>query len=104
MIDLSPVEAGQLAVEFLVEDLQIPEDDRDFFAVLSARCTDQDWCVVEVGVEGLPDKWVIQVFDTKECDPCYTFVSPVSPDTIDSDLEEFPLDIATAIANERKHQ
>jgi hypothetical protein len=33
----------------------------------------ETWYVVEIGVEGLSDKWVLQVYDTGECDPSYTF-------------------------------
>jgi hypothetical protein len=51
-------------------------------------------------VEGLPDKWVLQVFDVGQCDPCYTFVSPM-PAGEDADLQEFPSRIATVVAQER---
>jgi hypothetical protein len=70
MITFPVTEAEQLALAFLMEDLEIPEDDREFFSVLASRLTDNDWYVVEVGIEGLPDKWVFQVFNTGECDPC----------------------------------
>ncbi|MGF1458093.1 MAG: hypothetical protein ACFBSG_03615 [Leptolyngbyaceae cyanobacterium] len=75
-------------------------DDREFFAVLSNRESGSEWYVVEIGVEGLPDKWILQVFDTGNCDPCYTFSSPM-PAGEDADLQEFPPSIATAIATER---
>jgi hypothetical protein len=103
MMNLSATEAEQLALEFIVEDLEIPTEDQDFFAVLSSRCTDGEWYVIEVGVEGLPDKWVLQVFDTRECDPCYTFVSPVSVNEVDTGLEEFPPAIAEVVAAERRN-
>lgn len=100
MMTLSTTDAETLAMDFLMEDLEIPAVDQDFFSILSARETGSDWYVVEIGVEGLPDKWVLQVFDTGICDPCYTFVSPM-PAGEDADLEEFPDQIAKAIATER---
>ena len=39
MLQLPLAEAETLALNFLVEDLNIPEDDRDFFSVLSTRET-----------------------------------------------------------------
>ena len=97
---LSTTDAEALALEFLLEDLEIPDDDRDFFSVISARETGSEWYVVEIGVAGLPDKWILQVFDTGTCDPCYTFNSPM-PGGEDADLQEFPESIAKAIAAER---
>jgi hypothetical protein len=70
--------------------------------VLSSRPIGETWSVVEIGVEGLPDKWVLQVWDTGECDPSYTFASPIKAAT--PDLEEFPEPVAHAIATERKGQ
>ena len=100
MMDLTTQEAEELAIDFLVQDLNIPEDDRDYFSVLSARESGPEWYVVEIGIEGLPDKWAIQVYDTRECDPSYAFVSPM-PASEDADLEEFPPSIAEAVAAER---
>lgn len=100
MMMLQTADAEKLARAFLIEDLEIPEEDQDFFAILSVRESGSEWYVVEIGVEGLPDKWVLQVFDTGQCDPCYTFVSPM-PSGEDADLEEFPLSIATVVAAER---
>ncbi len=100
MITLSTADAKTLAMDFLMEDLEIPVDDQDFFSILSTRDIGSDWYVVEIGVAGLPDKWVLQVFDTGQCDPCYTFVSPM-PEGEDADLEEFPDCIAKVIAVER---
>ncbi|NEQ96489.1 MAG: hypothetical protein F6K30_07170 [Cyanothece sp. SIO2G6] len=97
---LSLADAKPLALKFLIEDLEIPDDDQDFFYVLDARETNDSWHIVEVGIEGLPDKWVLQVFDTGQCDPCYTFVSPM-PAGVDDALNEFPERIAEVIASER---
>lgn len=94
-------EVGQLAIAFLVEDLEIPPDDQDWFTVLSVRAVGETWSVVEVGVEGLPDKWVLQVYDTGECDPSYTFNSPVSATEVDTGLEDMPEAIAHILATAR---
>ena len=99
---ISTTDAEALALEFLLEDLEIPADDRDFFSVISARETGSEWHVIEIGVAGLPDKWVIQVFDTGNCDPCFTFNSPM-PGGEDADLQEFPESIAKAIAAGRSN-
>lgn len=100
MSTLLTTDAEALALEFLLEDLEIPTADQDFFSALSTRKIGSDWYVVEIGVAGLPDKWVLQVFDTGQCDPCYTFVSPM-PAEEDADLEEFPARIADVISIER---
>lgn len=100
MVTLPVTDAKTLAMDFLMEDLVIPEIDRDFFCVITARETGSEWYVVEIGVEGLPDKWTLQVFDTGQCDPCYTFVSPM-PAGEDADLDEFPTRIAEVVAQER---
>ncbi len=100
MLKLLSTDAENLALHFLMEDLEIPKEDREYFSVLSARASGSEWYVVEIGIEGLPDKWAVQVFDTRECDPCYTFISPM-PAYEDTDLEEFPLSIADAVASER---
>ena len=94
-------DAEDLALDFLLADLNIPPDDCDFFSVLSVRETGSEWYVVEIGVAGLPDKWAVQVFDTGRCDPCYAFASPM-PAGEDADLQEFPESIAGAVAAERE--
>lgn len=99
--ELTPTQAGQLAIDFLLADLDVPEEDRDYFSILSARPSGVDWYVVEIGLDGLPDKWVLQVYNSGDCDPCYTFVSPM-PATEDVDLAEFPTKIAEIIAAERR--
>ena len=96
-------QAQTLALEFLMADLGIPNDDHDWFSILNARLIGETWYVVEVGVEGLPDKWIIQVYDNGECDPSYTFYSPITAEVGFSDLEELPETIAAAIATERSH-
>lgn len=95
-------DAAQIAHTFLMGDLEIPEEDQEWFAVLSARPVGETWSVVEIGVEGLPDKWILQVWDTGECDPSYTFASPIKAPT--PDLDEFPGPVAAAISTERQAQ
>lgn len=104
IIHRSTNETGQLAIAFLVSDLEIPAEDQEWFSVLNVRSVGETWDVVEVGVEGLPDKWVLQVYDTGECDPSYTFYSPVNPTEADTGLEDMPEAIAQIIAKERVNQ
>lgn len=101
MMTLATTDAAALALEFLLDDLEIPNGDRDFFSVISTRAAGGSWYVVEIGVAGLPDKWILQIFDTGQCDPCYTFNSPM-PKGEDADLAEFPARIAEVIAMERE--
>lgn len=97
---LTETDAAQLAIDFLLSDLEFAEDDREWLSILSCRLVGESWYVAEVGIEGLPDKWVIQVYDTGECDPSYTFSSPIKTGTTD-DLEEMPESIARVLASER---
>jgi hypothetical protein len=102
-MELSPTAAQQLALNFFLEDWEIPEAEREFFAPLDARRVDARWCIVEIGVEGLPDKWIIQVYDeTKDCDPCFTFVSPIKASESETGLEELPESIAKILRSERQ--
>ena len=102
-MELTSTVAEQLALDFFLEDWEIPEDDRDFFVPLDSRAVDDSWYVVEIAVEGLPDKWVIQVYDeTKDCDPCFTFISPIKPSESETGLEEMPDSIAEILRSERK--
>ena len=102
-MDLTSTDAEQMALKFFLEDWEIPEDDCDFFVPLSSHSVEDRWYIVEIGVEGLPDKWVIQVYDeTKECDPCFTFVSPIKPSESETGLEEMPESIAEILLSERQ--
>ncbi|OKH20144.1 hypothetical protein NIES593_19845 [Hydrococcus rivularis NIES-593] len=103
-MEITAPEAEELALSFLVEDLEIPPDEQDYFAVLNSRPIGEDWYVVEIGVEGFPDKWVIQVYDTHECDPCYTFVSPMPPTEANTDLDELPQSLAEVLLTHRSEQ
>lgn len=101
-MELTATEAQSLAFDFLMEDLNVPPDDREWFAVLSSRPIGETWCLVEIGVEGLPDKWAIQVYDTRECDPSYTFYSPIKASESNTGLEDLPDRVAEILATERQ--
>lgn len=103
---ISITEAEELAVEFLVSDLEIPEDDCDWFSVINSRLIQEGygWYIIELGVAGLPDKWIIQVYDNGECDASYTFFSPLGISATEDDLAEYPESIARAISTERQNQ
>lgn len=99
-IEVAPENAQQLALDFLVDEWTLSVNDREWLTVITARLIGESWYVVEIGVEGLPDKWAIQVYDTGECDPDYTFVSPIA--TLDpSEAELMPSAIATMLEAER---
>lgn len=103
-MELASKDAEKLALDFFLEDWEIPPDERDFFIPLDSRNIDNRWYVVEIGVEGLPDKWVIQVFaETKECDPCFTFVTPIKASESETGLEEMPESIAKILRSERQN-
>lgn len=103
MTQTTTVDAAQIAFDFLMTDLNLPIDDREWFTVLGCRSVDDRWYVVEIGVEGFPDKWVLQVWDTGICDPSYTFVSPIHATDGISDLVALPETIAATIATERQN-
>jgi len=67
---------------------------------LSSRFIGESWYVVEIGVERLPDKWLIQVYDTRECDPNYTFSSPIRTMEGESELADLPERIAQVLVLE----
>jgi hypothetical protein len=100
-MELTATEAEALAFAFLMADLAIPADDQDWFAPLTSRLVGETWYVVEIGIEGLPDKWVIQVYDTQDCDPNYAFSSPLQGTGSDIGLEDIPESIAQILATER---
>jgi len=93
-------EAATQAFAFLMDDLAIAPEDHEWFTVLGTHLVGDAWYVVEIGLEGLPDKWVLQFYDTGECDPNYTFVSPLKG-LDSSDLEDLPEAIAAVLTTER---
>jgi hypothetical protein len=102
-MELTATEAQEIAMDFLMTDLAIPEEDQEWFAVLSSRFIGESWYVVEIGLEGLPDKWVLQVYDTRECDPNYTFASPIRASDGNLDLEDLPDRIVEILNAERSN-
>ncbi len=100
MISLS--EAEQNALEFIVEEWELSNQEKELLTVTNSRKIDDKWWyIVEVQVNALPDKWVMQVYDDGECDPCYTFVSPFSEGEISANLEKIPQKLALALKEER---
>jgi hypothetical protein len=98
---LSATEAGKIAKNFLMEEWNISADYKEWFAVIDSRLLGECWYVVEISIEGLPDRWFFQVYDTGECDPNYTFSSPISAADGYSDLKEIPPILADVLVSER---
>ncbi|MBD2502355.1 hypothetical protein [Anabaena azotica] len=99
---LTATDAGQIALEFLLADWNILDEYRDWFTIFNSRLTGQSWYIVELGIEGFPDKWYIQVYDTGECDPNYNFVSPINGAEGFVDLSHLPEILAEVLVAERK--
>ncbi len=98
---LAPAEAQTKALHFLAGEWELNTSDQEWLMVLTTRLIGESWYVVEIGVEGLPDKWAIQVYDTGQCDPDYTFLSPIA--SLDAaETEDFPTAIAAMLAAERQ--
>jgi len=100
-MQLTTPEAEQQAIAFLLDAWSLSPDHQEWFTIRSARPLGEDWYVVEVGLEGLPDEWVIQVYDNGECDPCYTFRSPILPSNGYTDLDSIPEILADVVVAER---
>ncbi len=95
-------EAGKLAIDFLMEEWNLPQEQREWFVIKDSRTIpDSWWYIVEIGLKNLPDKWVLQVYEEGECDPCYTFVSPYSKQAVETDLAKVPVLLAEALKRER---
>ncbi len=102
MIDST--EAQKLAFEFLTSEWNVPSEDRDWFKVISARTLGEDGYDVEIGIDGFPDRWIVEVYDTGKCERYYEFTSPIRDTEINSDLEDLPDWIAQVLIAERKHR
>ena len=100
-IEVSSEDAQCKALEFLATEWNLSLEDQEWLSVLTARLIGESWYVVEVGVEGLPDKWAVQVYDTGECDPDYTFLSPIAT-LDDTEAETFPPAIVAMLKSERQ--
>lgn len=99
---LTATDAGHIALEFLLADWNVSEDYRDWFAILNSQLVGESWYIVELSVAGFPDRWYIQVYDTGQCDPNYTFKSPINPAEGFVDLGNLPEIIAEVLLAERK--
>ncbi|MEM8778123.1 MAG: hypothetical protein AAGF26_04475 [Cyanobacteria bacterium P01_G01_bin.49] len=101
MISLS--DAEKKAIDFILEEWELSQPERDWFVINDSKTiSDRWWHIVEVSVKDLPDKWVIQVYEDGECDPCYTFSSPFSETEINAKLETLPEALAIALKEERE--
>ncbi|MFM5891703.1 MAG: hypothetical protein ACKPFD_05630 [Dolichospermum sp.] len=98
---LTADDAGKISLEFLLADWNIADDFRDWFTVFNSRLMGESWYIVELGVEGLPDRWFMQVYDTGVCDPNYTFISPIAGAEGYTDLKSLPDIIADVLVAER---
>ncbi|KYC37869.1 hypothetical protein WA1_05030 [Scytonema hofmannii PCC 7110] len=98
---LTEIDAGLIALEFLMAEWNISDEDRQWFVIVNSRLTGQSWYVVELSVAGLPDRWYIQVYDTGACDPDYTFVSPIRGLEGYADLKDLPYLVAEVLVSER---
>ncbi|MEC4818374.1 MAG: hypothetical protein SAK29_34650 [Scytonema sp. PMC 1069.18] len=98
---LTSTDAGQIALDFISTEWNISEADKPWFVIVNSRLIGQDWYIVELAVAGFPDRWYIQVYDTGECDPDYTFVSPVSGSEGFVDFKDLPELIAEVLVSER---
>lgn len=98
---LTSTDAGQIALEFLLADWNISEHYRDWFTIISSQLRGEYWYIVELGIEGFPDKWYIQVYDTGACDPNYTFMSPIPGAEGYTDLKILPGILADVLVAER---
>ncbi|MDJ0674753.1 MAG: hypothetical protein QNJ36_05135 [Calothrix sp. MO_167.B42] len=100
-MQLTSTDAGNIALDFILAEWNIPENDKDWFVIISSRLLGESWYIVELGIAGFADRWFIQVYDTGECDPNYTFTSPVPGGEGYIDLESLPHLIGEVIISER---
>ena len=101
MISLS--EAEQKAIELITDEWELSDQEKNLFVINNSRKIDDKWWYMgEVTVNNLPDKWVVQVYDDGDCDPCYTFVSPFSEQEKSTYLDKLPNKLALAVQEERK--
>ncbi len=102
MIDST--EAKKLAFEFLTSEWNVPSEDRDWFTVISTNPLGEEGYDVEIGIDGFPDRWIVEVYDTGKCERYYEFTSPIRDSETNSDLEDLPDWIAQVLIAERKHR
>jgi hypothetical protein len=95
--------AGDLAKAFLADEWELSPADRTWLTVLSSTFKAEGWHIVELGIYGCPDIWVMQVYDTGQCDPCYTFKPAHSEGAKMKYLEILPDAIAAMLLAEHAH-
>lgn len=98
---LTSIDAGQIALEFLMADWNISEPNSEWFTIFNSRLIGECWYIVELGIAGFPDRWFIQVYDNGECDPNYTFISPMRGSDGYIDLMDLPDLVAEVLVSER---
>ncbi|MBW4445419.1 MAG: hypothetical protein KME22_02565 [Hassallia sp. WJT32-NPBG1] len=98
---LTSIDAGQIALEFLMADWNVSEPNREWFTIFNSRLIGECWYIVELGIAGFADRWFIQVYDNGECDPNYTFISPMRGSDGYVDLMDLPELVAEVLVSER---
>ncbi len=101
---LDSTEAEKLAFTFLTNEWNVPSKDRDWFTIISSSTLGEEGYNVEIGIDGFPDRWIVEVYDNGKCEPCYEFTSPIRDSETNSDLEDLPDWIAQVLIAERKHR
>ena len=96
--------AEKLAFDFLTSQWSVPQPDRDWFAIVASRTLGEDGYDVEIGIDGFPDRWIVEVYDNGKCEPYYEFISPIRDSQTNRDLEDLPDWIAQVLIAERKHR
>ena len=100
---ISLADAEKKAIDFILEEWELSQPEKEWFVIHNSKTiSDKWWHIIEVSVKDLPDKWVVQVYEDGECDPCYTFTSPFSEAGTTTQLETLPQKLATALQEERK--
>jgi hypothetical protein len=98
---LTASEAQKIALDFLITEWNISDEYRNWFTVIDCRLIEQSWYIIEVAVSGFPDRWYFQVYDTAQCDPNYTFISPIRACEGYTDLTNLPDLVAEVLVCER---
>jgi hypothetical protein len=101
---ITSIEAEKIAFDFLTHEWNVPLEDQNWFTIIASRTLGEDGYDVEIGIDGFPDRWIIEVYDTGECEPYYEFISPIRDVESNSDLEDLPNWIAQVLIAERKHR
>lgn len=96
--------AEKLAFDFLTSQWSVPQQDRDWFAIVASRSLGEDGYDVEIAIEGFPDRWIVEVYDNGKCESDYEFTTPIRDSETNSDLETLPNWIAQVLIAERKHR